>query len=137
VTELIIDASIALCWCFEDEATVETDALLDQVALSGAHAPGLWRLEVANVLLMAERRGRLTTADVETRLSRLDRLPVQIDHEASGAALAKIVQFARSERLTAYDAAYLELALRRGATLATKDADLAQAARRLGLTVAP
>jgi len=134
---LVVDASVALAWCFDDEATPETDRLLDRVAAQGAVVPSLWRLEVANVLVMAERRRRITATELQARLDRLDRLPIRADFETAGPAMRGIVQHARAERLTAYDAAYVELALRLGGELASLDQDLRDASTRLGLTVVP
>lgn len=134
---IVIDASIALTWCFEDEATAETDALADRVRKHGALVPALWHLEVGNALLHAEKRGRIMAADVANRLGLIDALPIAVDHQTSERAWREILFLARSEGLTTYDAAYLELALRRGASLGTLDTDLAKAARDHGLTTLP
>ncbi len=133
---LVIDASIALAWCFEDEASPEGDAVLDRVRAEGAFAPALWTLEIANTLLHAERRGRMKSADLAASLDLLRLLPIDIDHESSARAWTDILPLARREGLTTYDATYLDLALRRGLPLATRDGDLAAAARRLGVLVA-
>jgi predicted nucleic acid-binding protein len=135
VTAYVLDASIALGWCFADEATPATDALLDRLADEEAVAPALWRIEVANALAMAERRGRLSVAGLTRSVGLLQRLAVAIDLEGSERAFRELLDLARSERLTAYDAAYLELALRLGLPLASKDARLRTAAAGLGLTV--
>jgi predicted nucleic acid-binding protein len=135
VTAFVLDASIALAWCFADEATPATDALLDRLADEEAAAPALWRLEVANALTMAERRGRLSIAGLTRSITLLQRLAVALDPEGSDRALRELVDLARSERLTVYDAAYLELALRLGLPLASKDAKLRTAASGLGLAL--
>ena len=132
MTAFVLDASIALAWCFADEATPATDALLDRLADEEAAAPALWRLEVANALTMAERRGRLSVAGLTRSVSLLQRLAVAIDPEGSDRAFRELLDLARSERLTVYDAAYLELALRLGLPLASKDARLRTAAAGLG-----
>jgi predicted nucleic acid-binding protein len=111
VTAFVLDASIALAWCFAD---VATDALLDRLADEEATAPVLWRLEVANALAMAERRGRLRVAGLTRSVSLLQRLAVSIDSEGAERAFRELLDLARGERLTVYDAAYLELALRLG-----------------------
>jgi predicted nucleic acid-binding protein len=134
---LVVDASIALTWCFEDEATPETDSLFARIRDEGAIVPGIWRLELANVLLQAERRGRISGADVALRLELIEALPIAADGETAQRAWGDTLRIARSEQLTSYDAAYLELALREGAPLATRDRELADAARRRGLTVLP
>jgi predicted nucleic acid-binding protein len=135
VTAFVLDASIALAWCFADEATPATDALLDRLAEEEAVAPGLWRIEVANALAMAERRGRLSVAGLTRSVGLLQQLAVAIDPEGSERAFRELLDLARSERLTVYDAAYLELALRLGLPLASKDHKLRRAAARLGLAV--
>jgi predicted nucleic acid-binding protein len=132
---LVLDASVAIAWCFEDEASPQTEAIADRVSEDGALVPALWPLEVANVLVQAESRGRITPADVTARLELLGTLPIEVDWETAARAFREILALARSARLTTYDAAYLELALRRGAALATRDADLAKAARARGVEV--
>jgi predicted nucleic acid-binding protein len=135
VTAFVLDASIALAWCFGDEATPATDALLDRLADEEAVAPALWRSGVANALIMAERRGRLSVAGLTRAGGWLQRLAVAIDPEGSERASRELLELARRERLTVYVAAYLELALRLGLPLASKDAKLRKAAAGLGLTV--
>lgn len=134
---VVVDTSIALTWCFEDEATPETDELFERVARDGAVAPGLWRLELGNVLIQAEKRGRISAADIAQRLELIARLPITIDQETTARAWREILVLARAEGLTTYDAAYLELALRRGLALLTKDSELARAAKRRGVEVLP
>jgi predicted nucleic acid-binding protein len=132
---LVVDASIALTWCFEDEVTAATEAIGAQVDADGAVVPTLWRLEVANALLLAERRGRLDRLGVEQRLQLLAALPISIDAETDARAWNDTMLLARAGRLTLYDAAYLELAIRINGTLATLDRALARAARHLGVAV--
>lgn len=134
---LVIDASIALAWCFEDEASPATDAIADEVRRSGALVPGLFQLEIGNILLQAERKRRLSPAEVAARLTLLDMIAISTDPETAARAWRDVLALARAHRLTTYDAAYLELALRTNATLATRDEDLARAARALGLAVLP
>jgi predicted nucleic acid-binding protein len=136
VSALVIDSSAALSWCFEDEASPESDALFEQVRDQGAVVPGLWHLEVANVLLQAERRGRITTADVTMRLELIADLPIATDNETTARAWREILALARAEGLTTYDATYLELAIRRGFPLMTKDPALIAAAGRSGVAIA-
>jgi predicted nucleic acid-binding protein len=134
---LVVDASIALTWCFEDEVTAATEAVAAEVDADGALVPGLWRLEVCDALLLAERRGRLDRRGVEHRLALLSALPISVDVETDARAWNDTVLLARAERLTLYDAAYLELAIRTGWTLATLDRALARAARHLGVAIVP
>jgi predicted nucleic acid-binding protein len=133
----VLDASVALSWCFADEASPDTDLLLDHVRDYGALVPGLWFLEVGNVLLQAERRGRIAAADVAVRLDLISALPIMVDQNTVGRAWTEVLHLARVERLTLYDATYLELAARRGLPLYTRDNALAGAARRQGVAVSP
>jgi predicted nucleic acid-binding protein len=135
VSALVIDSSAALSWCFEDEASPESDLLFGQVRDQGAVVPGLWHLEVANVLLQAERRGRITTGDVATRLELIAELPIATDNETTQRAWREILALARAEGLTTSDASYLELAIRRALPLQTKDTALIGAAIRCGVKV--
>ena len=135
MTAFVLDASVALAWCFADEATPATDVLLDRLADEDAVAPALCGLEVANALTMAERRGRLSVAGLTRSVSLLQRLAVAIDPEGSDRAFREVLDLARSERLIVYDAAYLELALRLGLPLASKDAKLRKAATGLGVAL--
>lgn len=133
----VLDCSIAISWCFEDEAGEDTDALLERVRDEGALVPSLWHLELGNVLLKGERRGRLSAADVTTRLELIGDLPITTDDETCIRALRETLTLARAESLTTYDAAYLEVAVRRGLPLASKDLGLAAAAHRIGLKTLP
>jgi predicted nucleic acid-binding protein len=135
VTAFVLDASIALAWCFADEASPAADAVLDRLADEEAAAPALWRLEVANALAMAERRGRLSVAGLTRSVALLQRPAIAIDAEGSERGFRDLLDLARSERLTVYDATYLELALRLGVPLASKDIKLRKAAARLGLAL--
>jgi predicted nucleic acid-binding protein len=133
--ELVIDASVALAWCFRDERTEATARLLERVQTDAAAVPNLWHLEVANVLALAERRGRITPAESAELVALLEMLEIVVDGETSVRAFTRVLDLARQERLTAYDAAYLELAMRLGLPLASKDVDLCDAAERLGVSV--
>jgi predicted nucleic acid-binding protein len=131
----VLDSSVALSWCFEDERTPATAALLDQVAESGAVAPLLWPLEVLNALTMAERRGRLDTERRQRFGDFLHQLPVKLDDETANQAWTVTTQLAVQFRLTVYDASYLELAQRLRLPLATRDEELYAAGRALGVSV--
>lgn len=132
---LIIDASIVAAWLFEDEASTVADRALVRVATSGGRVPGIWPFEVANVVAGAERRGRVPPERADRMLAALTALPIEVDDRAPGAALVTLVGVARAHRLTAYDAAYLELAIRAGLPLATLDDALAAAAVRAGVSL--
>lgn len=135
MSALVIDSSVALAWCFADEVSPRSDALLEQIRDEGAVVPGLWHLEVANVLLQAEKRGRITAADIAMRLELIAELPIDTDNETAARAWREILALARAEGLTTYDAVYLELAIRRGLPLLTRDQALIAAAQRTGVAV--
>lgn len=133
----MLDCSVAVAWFFEDEASPETDALLDRVMESGALVPGLWRLEVGNVLSQAERRRRIDPSKLASYVDVLAQLPIATDTETEERALRETLALACQELLTTCDAAYLEVAMRRGMPLATLDKALIRAARRVGVTTLP
>ena len=131
----MIDASVALAWCFGDERTEATVSLLERLQTDAAAVPNLWHLEVANGLALAERRGRITPAESAELIALLEMIEIVVDEETPARAFTRLLDLAREERLTAYDAAYLELAMRLGVPLASKDGDLCDAAERLGVSV--
>ena len=132
---LIVDCSMAMAWCFVDESTPETSRIQDRLASEAALVPAHWFLEVANVLAMAEKRKRISTTDALQFVQLLSVLDIQVDLEAHRRAFDPILPLCRSHKLTSYDAAYLDLALRRRLPLASLDDDLRQAATSLGLQV--
>jgi predicted nucleic acid-binding protein len=129
MAEFVLDASLALAWYFKDEA----DPYADAVAAARAAVPLIWPLEVANALLMGERRQRSTEAQAAKWLTYLGFLPIAVDDETNDRAWGEVLSLARAHRLSAYDAAYLELALRRGLPLATLDDKLKAAASAGGV----
>ena len=131
----VLDNSVALTWCFEDERTPATAALLEQVGELGAQAPMLWPLEALNGLLVAERRGRLDAARRQRLAGFLRALPIVLDVDTASQAWTETARLAERFGLSAYDAAYLELARRRDLPLASLDRALRAAATVLGLTV--
>ena len=137
MSAFVLDSSVAVAWLFDDETTAETDASLDRLKFDGAFVPSLWRLELGNVLAKAERRKRVSGSQIAACLGALDRLPIAVDIETEGRALREILALARAERLTTYDAAYLELAMRMGLQLATRDEALVKAARRVAVETTP
>jgi predicted nucleic acid-binding protein len=134
---VVVDASIALSWCFREEAAPATDAIYGRVRDTGAIVPGIWHLELGNALLQAEKRGRITEGSVSGRLELFRQLPIVTDAETTARAWHETLVLAKAEGLTTYDACYLELALRRGVTLASKDDALRGAASRLGVPILP
>ncbi len=121
----VLDASIAACWAFDDEDHPVAALALERVRTDEARVPSLWWFEVRNTLIVNERRGRLTERDTSAFLRGLARLRVTLDRSPNE---GDVLALARHRRLTVYDAAYLELARREGAPLATLDAALATAA---------
>jgi predicted nucleic acid-binding protein len=131
----VVDSSVTLAWCFEDEQTPAVMALLDRVIEIGAAAPQHWPLEALNGLFMAERRGRLDGTRRQRLAGFLQDLPVTLDSETADRAWRPIARLAEDFRLTVYDAAYLELALRRKMALVSLDHELRAAGKALGVTL--
>ena len=134
MTACVLDSSAALAWVLPDEEGA--DALLDAVAEAGAAVPPLWPFEVANVLLLLERRGRLAPAARAQALRDLRGLPIRIDPESCERTWTDTITLAAAHKLTVYDASYLELAHRLGLPLATLDAELRAAAGACGVPLA-
>lgn len=126
----VLDASVTLPWFFPDEASPFTEGLLDALGAQTIWAPALWVLECANVLQSAQRRGRIDAQRRAEIVDQLGALPVRVDHEPL--KFATIDRLAAAHGLSAYDAAYLELALRRSLTLVSLDTRLLAAAKLLG-----
>ena len=129
----VIDNSIVMAWCFDDEGDDYADAVLKSLRVGEALAPAVWPLEAGNVLIVAERKQRINRAASIHFLELLGALPIRVEQEAPERMLKEVVAFAREHKLSTYDASYLDLAMRRGLPLATKDAALSQAARRCGV----
>lgn len=130
---LVIDSSVAIAWCFPDEHDSYSQSVLDALASEHAIVPELWHLEVANTLLVGERRKRSTQANTVTWLGFLSSLPISVDEETKTHAFGDTPSLAREHGLSVYDAAYLELAMRRGLPLATLDDKLKAAAQAIGV----
>jgi predicted nucleic acid-binding protein len=127
---LVLDASMTIAWLFDDERTEAAHTVLRRVVAEGAIVPSLWRLEVANVMRNAVRRGRCNEVYVDRSLARLARLAIKRDEETDDHAWGSTRTLARNEELSLYDAAYLELAIRRRMPLASCDRALLAAAVR-------
>jgi predicted nucleic acid-binding protein len=130
---LVLDSSVTLAWIYSDESTLPVKTVFERVTSTGAWVPGLWRLEVANVLEMAVRRGRVPSSFRDITLADLALLEIRTDPDTNQHAWGATAQLAKRHRLTAYDAAYLELALRRGLPLATLDEELRAAGAAEGV----
>lgn len=129
----VLDASVALAWCFEDEGGEYPEGVLEALRTREAVAASLWTLEVANGLLAAERRGRIEAQDVIRAARLLMALPIVVDPVERGRALTTTFRLARTRDLSVYDSAYLEVAVRRGLPLATLDGELRTAAGAEGV----
>lgn len=131
--QVVIDCSVVMAWCFEDEADKYADSILDMLASAEAVVPSIWALEVANVLLVGKRRNMLKAADTARFVELLRELPIAVDNETSDHATREILSIGREQGLSSYDAAYLELAMRHGLALATRDTALRKAAKKSGV----
>jgi predicted nucleic acid-binding protein len=131
-----LDASLTLAWALPDEATQYTDDMLLLLAVCKAWVPPLWPHEVANGLLMAQRRYRLTAAQRSAFVEELLKLPIEIEPRSTRTVLETHINLATQYSLTAYDTAYLDLALRKGAPLMTQDKALQSAAIKAGVKIA-
>lgn len=138
MSRLVVDASITLSWLLPDEGSALTLAVRnDLVSAETVWAPAHWQLEVCNALCMAERRKRLDAAGVAQAVALVTQLPVLTDPHTSERAGSETLALSRQHTLSVYDAAYLELALRRGASLASLDEPLRAVAKKLGVPVLP
>lgn len=137
MTRFVLDCSVAMAWCFEDEADRYGDAVLTALGSGTAVVPAVWPFEVANVLLVAERRRRLGRADSMRFLDLLAALPLVVVTAPPVQDLGLLLALGRDRRLSAYDAAYLHLALREHLPLATRDRALRAAAKVAGIAPFP
>ena len=124
----VLDACVAGAWALPDEDVEMANLVFRQAPAGGLVVPALWWFELRNLLLVQERRGRMTEAGTTAFLLAVQRLPIEIDRMSDD-----VLRLARRHQLTVYDAAYLELARRRGLPLATLDRRLAAAARAEGI----
>jgi predicted nucleic acid-binding protein len=130
---LVLDSSAALAWIYDDEATDPIRRVFDAVADQGAFVPALWRLEIANSLTVAVRRGRVGHEFRRAALADLGDLDIVVDAQTDSRAWNATLELADRFLLTVYDASYVELAERRALPLATLDRDMQRAATQLGL----
>lgn len=137
MTAFVLDVSVTMSWCFEDEASDETWALLDRLAEETAIVPGMWSAEVANVLLVAERRRRIDRAKVRMFAAQLSALPIVVEETSASRTMGDVLAIGRETGLAVYDALYLDLALRHSLPLATTDLKMRAAARKMRLRILP
>jgi predicted nucleic acid-binding protein len=126
----VVDNSVVMAWCFEDETNRYADAVLESLMESSAVVPSIWPLEVGNVLLVAEWKKRLSEADSARFLALLTQLPIIVEQESPERMLKEIIAVARDHKLSTYDASYLDLAMRRGLPIASQDRILISAAKK-------
>jgi len=125
----VVDNSVVMAWCFNDQADPYADAVLERLEETSATVPSLWPLEVVNVLLAAERRKLLSPADSERFVRLLAQLPIIIELDCPPSLMKDLLGLGRGHKLSSYDAAYLELSIRKGLPLATLDKSLRKAAK--------
>ena len=133
----VLDSSVALAWILPDESNPAADVLADHLAYTAALVPSIWSLEIGNVLLVALRRGRISRDDRDRLVKELRDLPVEVDVASTERVLVETLGLADRYDLSTYDAAYLELAQRRGLPLATLDKRLREACAAAGIGVLP
>ena len=132
----VLDASTTLAWCFDDETSMlVVDSILERLNSEPAYVPSLWMLEIVNVLVLAERKQRISYAKIIDFIESLKVFDVRIDNETSTRAFHEIINLAYTEKITSYDATYLELAMRLGLPLATQDQQLQKTATKLGVKI--
>lgn len=132
----VLDNSVAMCWLLPPEKLADrafAERVLRSLATTQAYVPSLWSLEAANVIVKAERKALVSEARAQTFVALLSKLNIEDDKATVVHALGDTLNLARRYKLSAYDAAYLELAMRLGVALATLDADLAKAAKKAGV----
>jgi predicted nucleic acid-binding protein len=133
----VLDCSVTLSWLLPDERVAATDALVDELERTTAVAPAIWPYEVANALLLAQRRARIDDDDMTLLRRALAALPIEVEAVASNHVLSAVSDLGRRLDITSYDAAYVELAVRRRLSLATLDARLRKACVALKVAVLP
>ncbi|WP_459554734.1 type II toxin-antitoxin system VapC family toxin [Lacunimicrobium album] len=132
---LVLDCSMVMAWLFHDEQTELTDRVQQMMLMQAAVVPSIWSYEVANVLLTAQKKKRITEQDANEFVSNLMVLEIYVDVPSKEEAFDKTLAMARENQLTSYDAAYLELANRLAIPLATLDKDLIRGATSLGVPI--
>ena len=138
MTDFVLDNSVAMRWLLESEKVSDqryAEAVLNTMDESAAWVPNLWHLEAVNVFQGAEKRDDASAAEIERFISQLENLPIQVDPLTARQAFSRILALARAYKISSYDAAYLELAIREGLPLATLDKDLIKAAKGAGIDI--
>jgi predicted nucleic acid-binding protein len=134
LSRFVVDASVALCWYFPGQKTPYTEAVLDRLATGDeALAPALWPFEMVNSLVVAARHKAISPGQLDTYIADLKELPIMVDLDGVGRSYSSILRLCRQHQLSAYDAAYLDLALIEGVAVATLDKNLREAAKVCGV----
>jgi predicted nucleic acid-binding protein len=137
VSRFVLDNTVTMAWCFNDEATPFTETLLSRLSslTDSAIVPALWLYEVVNVTGLAVRKGRITEDKARAFLDSLADLPIEIEDATRARLFTSVLALVGRHKLTAYDASYLELAIRHGLPIAALDNALTKAAREAGVTL--
>jgi predicted nucleic acid-binding protein len=135
MNSFVVDNSVVMSWCFKDETNKYGDAVLNRLAEATAIVPPIWPLEVVNVLLVAERRNRLKQVDSVRFITLLSQLPIVVEHEGSERKMKDLLALGRANNLSSYDAAYLDLSMRKDCPIATLDKKLIEAAKKVDITI--
>lgn len=128
--DFVVDNSVVMAWCFQDETSPYADDILGLLEEVTAFVPSIWPLEVGNVLLVAERNKRLNEKDSARLIALISELPIIVEQETPERMIKEIFALARKHKLSSYDASYLDLAMRKGLPIATSDKNLIAAAKR-------
>jgi len=131
----VVDNSVVMSWCFKDETNQYADAILDCLSEATAFVPSIWPLEVVNVLLVAERKKRLSEADSVRFITLLFQLPIIVEHQRPERLMTNLLALARSNDLSSYDASYLDLSMRKGIPIATLDTRLITASKKADIPI--
>ena len=133
--DFVIDNSVVMAGCFDDEADAYSDGIQEMLVDHKAFVPAVWPLEVANVLLVAERKKRISKASSGHFIALLSQLPIEVEAAESASVFHEILALAREHLLSSYDASYLELAVRKGLPIATRDKAIIRAAKSIQLEI--
>ena len=132
---IVLDASVAMAWCFEDETTPYTEAVLRRVREESALAPAVWPLELVNTLLVGERNGRHSAEHSMAFMRLISELPIRIESVELAEAFNPVAALGREHQLSSYDASYVWLATKEGLSLATLNQRVRQACERIGVSL--
>ena len=138
MSDFVLDNSVSMRWHLESEKASDqkyAESILRCLTEADAMVPSLWHLEAVNVLISAEKRGNTTIGEVERFISQLENLPIHVDPLTANQAFSRILALSRAYKLSSYDAAYLELAMREGLPLATLDKSLVKAAKKAEVSI--